>query len=46
MQFIHQFAFLSTQDNAGELVTKLESDYQNEAIYNDLRCDANKIAKQ
>ncbi|EDW07176.1 transferrin [Drosophila mojavensis] len=33
-------------DNAGELVTKLESDYQNEAIYNDLRCDANKIAKQ
>ncbi|EDW58124.1 transferrin [Drosophila virilis] len=33
-------------DNAVELVTQLKSDYQNEHIYNDLHCDANKIAKQ
>ncbi|ALC49176.1 Tsf1 [Drosophila busckii] len=33
-------------DNGAELVTQLKSDYQNEHIYNELHCDANKIAKQ
>ncbi|KAM8721393.1 hypothetical protein ACLKA7_007289 [Drosophila subpalustris] len=33
-------------DDAAELVTELKSDYQNEHIYNELKCDGNKITKQ
>lgn len=38
--------YSSSQDDAVELVTQLKSDIQNEHIYEELKCDANKIVKQ
>lgn len=38
--------FGSAQDDAVELVTQLKGDILNEHIYEELKCDANKIVKQ
>lgn len=50
LTFLHSLlAFLPSppsQDDAVELVTQLKSDIQNEHIYEELKCDANKIVKQ
>jgi len=37
---------LSLQDKAVQLTTELKNEIQNEQIYTDLQCNANKIAKQ
>lgn len=36
----------SSQDEAVELVTQLKGEVLNEHIYEELKCDANKIVKQ
>jgi len=38
--------YLIPQDKAVQLVTEIKNEIQDEQIYADLQCDANKIAKQ
>jgi len=38
--------YLISQDKAVQLVTEIKNEIQDEQIYADLQCDANKIAKQ
>lgn len=44
---LHSLLSLSlSQDEAVELVTQLKGEVLNEHIYEELKCDANKIVKQ